>query len=80
MSDIRSPYQFLNNPTEIKWLTEVEPADVKANAHRIYEYMAESGLPADSFTRELAFEKAAEALGIDYEVLYLAWINKIPVQ
>lgn len=29
----------------------------------------------DSFTRELAFTKAADALGIDYDVLYTAWLN-----
>jgi hypothetical protein len=33
----------------------------------------------DSFTRELAFQKAAAALNLDYDVLYNAWLHEMPV-
>jgi hypothetical protein len=68
-------YSFLTDPAEIEWLTNVDPTAVLANAHRIYDFMAEGGISADSFTRELAFTKASEALGIDYDVLYDAWLG-----
>lgn len=73
------PYDHLTDPTEIAWLTNVSPSDVLRNAHRIYDFMREGGLPADSYTREMAFEKAATALGISYDVLYNAWLDEQPV-
>jgi hypothetical protein len=73
------PYAFLDDDAERAWLTNVDPAAVLANAHRAYEFMAEGGLSADSFIRELAFTKAADALGISYEVLYQAWILAEPI-
>ena len=64
--------------SEWEWLDKVSPADVHANAHRMYDFMHETGQPAESVVREAAFAKAAEALGIDYDVLYLAWVNEKP--
>jgi len=73
-------YAHLEDPAERKWLTNVSPADISRNAHRIYDFMREAGIPADSYTRELAFQKAAEALRIPYDVLYDAWLNETPVR
>lgn len=67
-------FSHLDDPAEREWLTNVPAADVLANAHRIYDFMHEAGIPADSYTRELAFTKAAAELGIDYDVLYDAWL------
>jgi hypothetical protein len=64
---------------EREWLMNVSPTDIRDNAHRFYGFMAETGHPADSFTRELAFTKATEALGIDYDVLYDAWLDQKPI-
>lgn len=72
-------YSFLEDVTEREWLTNVEPLDILKNAHRIYDFMAEAGLPPESFIRELAFTKGSDTFGIDYEVLYQAWINEMPV-
>lgn len=72
-------YTHLDDPAEREWLTNVSPSDILRNAHRIYDFMREGGMPADSYTRELAFEKAGEVLGIDYDVLYDAWLNQRPV-
>lgn len=71
-------FAHLSDPAERRWLTEVAPADVLRNAHRIYDFMAECGIATDSVPRELAFEKAAEDLGIDYNVLYDAWLSETP--
>jgi hypothetical protein len=71
-------YPFLADPAERDWLVNVEPKDVLANAHRMYEFMADTGQPAESFIRELAFTKASDALGIDYDVFYEAWLNQVP--
>ncbi len=72
-------YEHLSDPDERAWLTNVTPADVVSNAHRFYDFMRENGIPADSYTREMAFAKAAEALGISYDVLYQAWLDERPV-
>jgi hypothetical protein len=72
-------YSFLTDPAEIEWLSNVSPTDVRDNAHRIYEFMREAGLTAESMIRELAFEKASKALGIDYETLYGAWLDETPI-
>lgn len=72
-------YSFLDDPAERDWLTKLDPADIVSNAHRFYDFMHDQGLPAESFLRELAFTKAAEALGLDYEVLYQAWLNETAV-
>jgi hypothetical protein len=72
-------YSFLTDPAEIEWLTNVDPAAVLTNAHRIYDFMTEGGMSPDSFTRELAFTKASDALGIDYDVLYTAWLEVTPL-
>ena len=69
----------LEDPAERKWLTEVTPEAIRDNAHRIYEFMTEAGIPQDSWTRELAFAKASERLNLDYEVLYDAWLEGRPV-
>lgn len=71
-------YDFLDDPQEREWLIGLDPKAVLANAHRIYDWMTEQGVDQDSFLRELAFSKAAEALGIDYDVLYNAWLNQTP--
>ena len=74
---------FLDDPAERAWLVALKPEDVLANAHRWYGWVAETttepGL-GDSLIRELAFEKASQALGIDYDVLYDAWLNETPAK
>jgi hypothetical protein len=80
MSDKPEDYSFLDDPAEREWLINLDPKDVVAHAHRIYEFMREAGLPAESFIRELAFTKASDALGIDYDVLYTAWLDQVPVE
>ncbi len=72
-------FTFLDDPQERAWLENVEATDIVANAHRMYEFMRETGRAADSFTRELAFSKAAYQLGMEYETLYRAWLNETPV-
>lgn len=72
-------YDHLTDPVERAWLTSVEPAAVAANAHRFYDYLRDCGLAADSYTREMAFEKTADALGIDYDCLYNAWLDQRPL-
>ncbi len=79
MQTIDPRYEHLDDPAEREWLTDVSPSDVVSNAHRIYDFMRESGIPADSHTRELAFQKAADALGITYDTLYDAWLAGRPV-
>lgn len=71
-------YAWLDDRTERDWLMIVKPSRVLANAHRMYDFMRETGTPADSYTRELAFEKTAQALGIDGDVLYDAWVDGKP--
>ena len=73
-------YPFLSDPDERQWLIEVSPEAVRDNAHRMYEFMAETGMSAESFIRELAFEKTSEALSIDYDILYNAWLHQRPVR
>jgi hypothetical protein len=63
---------------EREWLMNLFSV-VLNNAHRFYDFMTETGQPPDSYTRELAFTKAAEALDIDYDVLYDAWLNEKPI-
>lgn len=72
-------YSYLDDPAERAWLIGLEPTAVRDNAHRIYDWMIEQGVDQDSFLRELAFTKASEALGIDYDVLYEAWLAATPV-
>lgn len=74
-----TPYDFLDDPREREWLTALEPQTVLVNAHRFYDFMAEQGFPAESFLRELAFTKASEALGLDYDVLYQSWLDETPI-
>lgn len=73
-------WSSLDDPAEREWLAKVPPSDVARNAHRFYDFMREGGMPADSYTRELAFQKAAEALGVSYDVLYDAWLDERPVE
>jgi len=73
-------FDWLDDPAEIKWLTEVSPEDVRKNAYRIYEFLVEGGLPPDSVLREAAFEKAADALGIPYDDLYNSWLEQRPLE
>lgn len=70
----------LTDETERDWLIGLRPEDVLRNAHRFYSFMSDQGIPSDSFTRELAFCKASQALGVDYDVLYDAWLNGRPVE
>lgn len=79
VSTTQQAYAFLDSKQERDWLIALDPQDVHANAHRMYEWMAEQGIDRDSFLRELAFTKAAEALGIDYDVLYQSWMNETPL-
>jgi hypothetical protein len=72
------PFWWLDDPAEREWLTNVSPSDVVANAHRFYDFMRDEGVPADSYTRELAFEKTSDLLGISYDVLYDAWVDEQP--
>lgn len=72
-------YDWLDDPAERAWLTDVEPRQVLANAHRAYDWLRECGMAPDSVLREAAFSKAADALKIDYDVLYDAWLDKRPV-
>jgi hypothetical protein len=71
-------FAHLDDPAERDWLTKLEPSDIVRNAHRFYDFMREEGIPVDSYTRELAFGKAAEDLGIPYDVFYDAWLNERP--
>ncbi len=71
-------YDYLDDPTEREWLINVAPRDVLANAHRMYDFMAETGMAAESMIRELAFRKAAAVLDLDYDVLYTAWVDQVP--
>lgn len=68
-----------SDPAEVAWLAEVSPTAVRDNAHRMYEFMAETGQPAESFIRELAFSKASEALGLPYDAFYEAWLGETPI-
>jgi hypothetical protein len=72
-------YEFLDDASEREWLIGLDPQVVLANAHRMYDWMREQGVDVDSFLRELAFTKAAHTLGLDYDVLYNAWLNEVPV-
>lgn len=72
-------YSYLDDPAEREWLIKLEPAAVRDNAHRFYDFMHDNGLPAESLLRELAFDKASTALGLDYDVLYEAWLNEQPI-
>lgn len=69
-------FSHLDDPAERAWLRSVDPQAVMDNAHRFYDFMREAGIPVDSYTRELAFQKAAKALGVSYDVLYDAWIGE----
>lgn len=72
-------YDHLDDPAEREWLTNVAPSAVLRNAHRFYDFMTEEGVPVDSYTREMAFTKAAKALGISYDTLYDAWLSETAV-
>lgn len=72
-------YAFLDDPAEREWLISLDVAAIRDNAHRFYDFMHDEGLPADSFLRELAFTKASDALGIEYDVLYEAWLNQTAI-
>ena len=67
-------YDFLTDPAERAWLIGLDPEVIAAEAYRFYPFMREQGIDTDSFLRELAFTKAAEALGLDYDVLYDSWL------
>lgn len=74
-------YDFLDDVQEREWLIALDPQDVVANAHRWYEWAGQfGGGLCDSFIRELAFQKAADALGIDYGDLYNSWLDRIPMK
>lgn len=74
-------YAFLDDPAEREFLIALDPKDVLANAHRWYEWVAQfGGYLGDSLIRELAFTKASEALGIDYDDIYTAWLDRVPLE
>jgi hypothetical protein len=54
-----------------------QPADILKWAPEIYAYL--SGLfrenCSDSVLREWAFQWAADKMGVDYDVLYKAWLK-----
>lgn len=79
MAAEREPYWFLDDPAERAWLVDLSSAAVLANAHRMYDWMVEQSVDPDSFLRELAFQKAASEMGLDYDVLYDAWLAERPV-
>jgi hypothetical protein len=72
---MRTDYDWLDDPAEREFLTNVDPQEVVDNAHRAYDWLRERGMAPDSVLREAAFTKAADALGIDYDVLYDAWMS-----
>jgi hypothetical protein len=76
---VSTNYDWLDDPAEREFLTNVDPAEVAANAHRAYDWLTERGIAPDSLIREEAFAKAAFALGIDYDVLYDAWLDRVPL-
>ena len=80
MTTTTTDYAWLDDPAEREWLINVEPLKVLKNAHRMYDFMRETGMAPDSYTRELAFEKAAAALDVDYDVLYDAWLHEQPAK
>lgn len=49
--------------------------EVKANAHRIYDFLKEIGEKYDSIERERYFTYASETLGLDYDLFYYAWLK-----
>lgn len=51
------------------------PGAIVGMAHRIYDYMGEHNVGVDSATREAAFAYAAADTGLDYEVIYNAWLT-----
>jgi len=53
--------------------------DIKANAHRIYEFLKEIGAQDDSIEREQYFTYASETLGLDYDVFYYAWLKETAI-
>lgn len=55
------------------------PQAIAENTGRIYDWMGEIGLPAESDTREALFAFAAAALGLDYDDFYYAWLDERPV-
>lgn len=72
-------YDFLDDQTERDWLIALDPQVVLANAHHWYDWVAQFGGDlGDSLIRELAFQKASDVLGIDYDVLYKSWLNEVP--
>ena len=74
-----SAYAWLEDSAERTFLETVEPAEVLANAHRAYAWLEEREIAPDSVIREACFTKASDALGIDYDVLYNAWLDERPV-
>lgn len=72
-------YDFLDDPRERQWLIGLQPQAIAANAYRMYDWMTEQEIDPDSFLRELAFTKAADALGVDYDALYTSWLDEVPL-
>jgi len=54
--------------------------EIKANAHRIYEFLKEIGEKDDSIERERYFDYASETLGLDYDLFYYAWRDDKAIQ
>lgn len=57
-----------------------KPSAIVGQAHRIYDYMREHNIGPDSATREAAFAYAAADTGLDYNVLYDAWLDQKPIE
>jgi hypothetical protein len=51
------------------------PQLILDNAKNIYEYLGENGGEPDSVARESLFAYASAELGVDYDVLYDAWLD-----
>lgn len=73
-------FAHLDDPAERDWLTKLTPSDVLRNAHRFYDFMRDQGIPVDSYTREMAFEKAATDANLSYDLFYDAWLSQTPIQ
>jgi len=54
--------------------------EIKANAHRIYDFLKEIGANDSSTERERYFTYASEKLGLDYDIFYRAWLNETEIK
>jgi hypothetical protein len=64
----------------MEFIPKATAEEIKANAHRIYEFLDEIGAESDSIEREEHFVYASDTLGLDYDVFYYAWLNKTAIE